>query len=70
MTYDPRKAKAKMIHRKPESSWSQETGQPITIYDEREVRVMAIAEGYAMVRRKGAMPYVAPAKELRELSHD
>ena len=30
----------------------------------REVRVMSEAEGYAMVRRKGAMPYVAPLKEL------
>lgn len=30
----------------------------------REVRVMARAEGYAMVRRPGAMPYVAPEKEL------
>lgn len=29
-----------------------------------EVRVMAVAEGYAMVRRKGCMPYVAPVKEL------
>ena len=33
--------------------------------EEREVRVMAIAEGYAMVRRKGAIPYVCKLKELR-----
>ena len=33
---------------------------------EYEVRVMAIAEGYAMVRRKRAMPTVCEAKELHE----
>lgn len=32
----------------------------------REVRVMATCEGYAMVRRKGAMPYVASVKELEQ----
>ena len=30
-----------------------------------EVRVMAIAEGYAMVRRKRASPFVAPLKTLK-----
>ena len=29
-----------------------------------EVRVMVIAEGYAMVRRKGAMPFVCSVKDL------
>lgn len=29
------------------------------------IRVMAIAEGYAMVRRPGAMPFVVSLKELR-----
>ena len=29
------------------------------------VRVMARAEGYAMVRFPGAMPFVAPEKDLR-----
>lgn len=29
-----------------------------------EVRVMAEAEGYSMVRRKGCYPYVCPIKEL------
>ena len=29
-----------------------------------EVRVMAIAEGYAMVRRRGAVPFVCQVKEL------
>jgi hypothetical protein len=28
------------------------------------VRVMAVAENYAMVRRKGCVPYVVPVKEL------
>ena len=32
----------------------------------RDVRVMAIAEGYAMVRRKGAIPYVCNVDELRK----
>lgn len=30
----------------------------------RSVRVMAVAEGYAMVRLKGAMPYVCSIKEI------
>lgn len=30
----------------------------------RPVRIMALAEGYAMVRRKGSIPYVAPIKDL------
>ena len=54
----------KAIHHKPERVWSRETGQPITVFDDREVRIMAEAEGWAMVRRKGAMPYVCPSKEL------
>ncbi len=29
-----------------------------------EVRVLAIAEGYAMVRRKGAMPFVCNVRDL------
>ena len=29
-----------------------------------EVRVMARAEGYAMVRKKGAVPFVVSEKEL------
>jgi hypothetical protein len=33
--------------------------------ERREVRVMVRAEGYAMVRRKGCMPYVVPEKELQ-----
>ena len=31
-----------------------------------EVRVMTIAEGYAMVRRKNAMPFVCNVKELAQ----
>lgn len=34
--------------------------------EESEVRVLAIAEGYAMVRRKRAMPFVCQVKELTE----
>ena len=30
-----------------------------------EVRVMCRAEGWAMVRRKGAMPFCVPEKDLR-----
>ena len=31
------------------------------------VEVMAIAKGYAMVRRKGCMPFVADFKELKDI---
>ena len=34
--------------------------------EEMEVRIMAIAEGYAMVRRKGCLPFVCMEKELEE----
>ena len=39
-------------------------GQFVDEADTFEVRVMAIAEGYAMVRRKNAMPFVCNEKEL------
>ncbi len=42
-----------------DGKWSEEI-------ERRVVRVMAIAEGYAMVRQKGCIPYVAPLKELEE----
>ena len=32
--------------------------------DRREVEVLAIAKGYAMVRRKGCAPYVTMKREL------
>ncbi len=32
-----------------------------------EVEVMAIVKGYAMVRRKGAMPFICNVKDLKEL---
>ncbi len=32
-----------------------------------EVRIMAIAEGYAMVRRKGSIPFVCSLEDLQEL---
>ena len=36
----------------------------------RRVRVLVIAEGYAMVRRPGAMPYVASAKDLELIDEE
>ena len=33
--------------------------------EERDVFVMARVDGYAMVRRPGCLPYVAPEEELR-----
>lgn len=36
------------------------------VEDRRDVRVMAVAEGYAMVRRKGAIPYVCSVAELHK----
>ena len=41
-------------------------GRWIFVKDEFEVRIMAIAEGYAMVRRKGNMPFVCQITELRQ----
>jgi hypothetical protein len=35
-----------------------------------KVRIMAIAEGYAMIRRKGAFPSVEPVKNLKPLQGD
>ena len=37
--------------------------------EEREVRIMAVSEGYAMVRRKGMIPYIADVKELSMRKH-
>lgn len=42
-------------------------GKIIQGADTFEVRIMSIAEGYAMVRRKSAMPFVCNIKDLREL---
>lgn len=39
-----------------------------TVTQEVDVRVIAIAEGYAMVRRKGAVPFVCTVKELRQVT--
>ena len=36
------------------------------ITDRFEVTVMAVVSGYAMVRRKGAMPFVVGEKELHD----
>jgi hypothetical protein len=35
-----------------------------------EVRVMAIAEGYAMVRAKGGMPFVVNEKNLSHIDKE
>lgn len=35
-------------------------------YGDTEVRVMALAEGYAMVRHKGCAPFAVSVSELRE----
>ncbi len=42
----------------PKEGWVEKT-------EEWEVEVMAIAKKYAMVRRKGCMPFVASIKELK-----
>lgn len=49
-------------HNKPKLSLQH--GKFVSGVDAREVRVMAVAENYAMVRRAGAFPYVAPIREL------
>ena len=41
-------------------------GKFISETDEFEVRVMATTEGWAMVRRKGCMPFVAQITDLRQ----
>lgn len=42
-------------------------GHPCEWEDERrDVRVMAVAEGYAMVRRPGAVPYVCHVQEIEQ----
>ena len=38
--------------------------------ERRKVRVMAVAEGYAMVRRPGCAPYVANMKDLTIVSRE
>lgn len=43
-----------------QGAWMTET-------ERREVTVMCQCNGYAMVRRKGAMPYVADEKDLEPI---
>lgn len=45
-------------------------GKIIRGTEHRSVRVMAIAENYAMVRRKGCMPYVCHVDELANVGRD
>lgn len=40
-------------------------GRVSYVIEPREVRVVAVGERWAMVRRPGAMPYVCPLKDLR-----
>jgi hypothetical protein len=47
---------------------SYRDGQKITEPGEIPVRVLAVAEGYAMVRRKGCSPFVLEAKRVRKVS--
>ncbi len=50
-----------VVHRIPmHTGWDQEH----TFIEERDVVLMAISGTWAMVRRRGAVPYVAPVKEL------
>ena len=44
-----------------------EGGLWVNQQESRIVEVMAIAQGYAMVRRKGCMPFVADFKELKDI---
>ena len=39
-------------------------GKIVPNFSKTEVRVMAVAEGHAMVRRPGATPFIVALKEL------
>lgn len=41
-------------------------GKWVSVTDEFEVRIMAIAEGYALVRRKGCMPFACSVEDLKQ----
>ena len=56
------RGKAILTRVNPLNSW----GDRITT-ESFEVRVMAAAEGYAMIRRRGAIPFVCKMKELEEM---
>lgn len=47
-----------------------EGGKFVTKTGRVEVRVMARAEGYEMVRRKGAGPFVVSEKDLEPMVND
>jgi len=49
-----------------ETTQTIKDGKFVPIKEDYEVRIMAIAEGYAMVRRKGAMPFIARLQDLRQ----
>ena len=46
------------------TTWHLVEGRTVTKAELVTVRVMARAEGYAMVRRPGAMPFVVPERDL------
>jgi FPC/CPF motif-containing protein YcgG len=39
-------------------------------FDEHEVIVMAVVDGYAMIKRPGCMPFVVNAKDLEQGLND
>ncbi len=45
--------------------WKVIDGKMIAVENPIDVTLMAISGKYAMVRRKGAMPYVCTLKELK-----
>ncbi len=55
-------AKGKYVHKCPKAEL--DNGKVVYSIDLRDVRVMASAEGYAMVRRLGCIPYVCLIEEL------
>lgn len=42
-------------------------GKFVNIIQKRDIKVMAVADGYAMVRRPRAMPYAAPLMEIESI---
>jgi hypothetical protein len=60
---DPSKGKA--THNKPVLVLDPLKGF-VRETERRQVRILAVAEGYAMVRRPRAVPYVCPIKELTQ----
>lgn len=47
----------------PGQVWLRPVGEP-EVSREVEARVMAVADGYAMVRHKGCMPFAVAVKDM------